>query len=142
VGGMEDSTIQKINDYIDEFFFMEKGEIISNPRERILFSGNIYISRRSLKHIVEQRSINDGLDACGIKLLIKRARGMLIDPEMIIKNKNKKYPNSLTFGKFDFGADQGVLAIVDTANGSQRVLITIFYKEEKQFLKLVEKNSP
>ena len=57
---MEHFWNTKINDYIDEFFSMEKGEVIINPQEMIPFGRNIIIYRRALKHIVEQRSLNDG----------------------------------------------------------------------------------
>jgi hypothetical protein len=51
VGGMENLNAEKIDNYIDEFFLMERGEKISNPNGKILFFGEICVSRRSLKHV-------------------------------------------------------------------------------------------
>ena len=52
---MEDPTIQKINDYIDEFFFMEKGDLISYPDDNIALDKKSTLSKIGLKHIVESR---------------------------------------------------------------------------------------
>jgi hypothetical protein len=142
VGGMENPAIQKINDYIDEFFPMGKGEVIRDPGEIILFFRDIYISRRSLKHIVEQRSINDGLGSCEIKLLIRRLGEVLLDPEIVIKSNSEKYRDSSTYGRFNPGENQAVMAIIDYADKNKKYLITAFYKEEKQFLKLLKKKNP
>ena len=139
---MENLNAEKIDNYIDEFFLMERGEKISNPNGKILFFGEICVSRRSLKHVVEQRSINDGLDANGIKLLARKVRKVLANPEIVIKSNSKKYPRSYIYGGFDLGTNQGIMAIVDHADEWEACLITVFYKEVKPFLKLINKNNP
>ncbi len=142
VGGMEDLATRTINSYIDEFFSMGIGEKINNPNEKILFSGNIYISRRSLKHIVEQRSINDRLSIKEIKSLARDVRMMLATSKIVITSDNGKYPNSYIYGGFDIEINRGVISVIDCADREERFIITMFYKEAKQFLKLLKKNSP
>jgi hypothetical protein len=134
---MEDSTIQKIDSYIDEFFFMERGASIDNPQEKILFIPGVWISRRSLKHIVEQRSINNGFEPDNIKALLGKAKLAISMPDVDMKNSSKEYPASRLFGKFDYEINKGVMVVVDGVGAGERCVITIFVKEARQFFKLL-----
>jgi len=82
-----------------------------------------------------------GLDTGEVRLLLKKAQSTLLWPEVTIKKNSKKYPEGYLLGKFDFETNQGVMAMVDYIGGSERYLVTIFYKEAKQFLKLLRKNT-
>jgi len=119
---------------------MEKGEAIRFSEETLLIAPCIQISRRALKHIVEQRSLNDGWDIVHIKLLIRSAYETLLDPQIDITNKNGKYPNSHLLGRFDLGMNKGVMVVVDNV-GDHKFIVTIFRKEAVQFFKLQKNNT-
>lgn len=118
---------------------MKKGERIDFPEVAMPLWGSICISRRSMKHIVEQRSIHDGFDKSQIKELIKKSCTALANPEIIMEDTNEKYPHGWLFGRFDSEMNVGVIAIVDFADKNKQYLITVFYKEAKKFYKLFTK---
>jgi len=136
---MENVTNAKIDQYIEEFFPMKKGEMIKHPQETFLFAADIQISRRALKHIVERRSINDGRGIDGLKLLMKSACEAVTHPQIIIKNSNGRYSSSRLFGRFDPKTNKGIMVVVDSTAGVGSFVVTIFYKEAVQFFKLQEK---
>jgi hypothetical protein len=137
-GGMENKII---NEYIEEFFPMRKGEFILNPTRMISFSPGILISRKAIKHIVEQRSLIDRFDERAIKLLFQIARDAIMDPQIIAKNNNVKYPNSKLLGRFDSELNKGIMVVLEDAMERERSIITIFCKEARQFRKM-QKNNP
>jgi hypothetical protein len=138
---MEDSTIQKINDYIDEFFFVVRGEVISNPQEKIPFSCDMTISRQALKHVVERRSVNDGMNIDGVKRLLGKAQAIVANPELMIQNVSERYPDSYLFGGLDSAMGKAIMVVVDYVDEERPCVITIFLKERRQFLKLIKKSS-
>jgi hypothetical protein len=133
--------IRIIDECVEEFFPMRKGEFILDPAGMVPFSSGIWISRKTLKHVVEQRSLIDGLDARAIKLLFRIARNVVMDPQINTKNYNLKYPNSRLLGKFDQGINKVIMVVLETTAGGDRAVVTIFCKEERQFRKM-QKNNP
>ncbi len=57
-GNLVNCMLEKIQELIEEYYKMEKGDLIENYLDEFVFYGvniEIRMSRRSLKHIVEQR---------------------------------------------------------------------------------------
>jgi len=135
-GSMEDKII---NEYIEEFFPMRKGEFILDPARIISFSPGIWISRKVIKHVVEQRSLIDRFDERAIKLLFQIARNAITNPQIIAKNNNVKYPNSKLLGRFDPELNKGIMVVLEDVTGRDKNVITIFCKEERQFRKMQKK---
>ncbi|HEY5221214.1 MAG TPA: hypothetical protein VIJ29_03695 [Candidatus Paceibacterota bacterium] len=138
---MDDVTKQKIDRCVEEFFPMRKGEAIRFPEKTFLIAVGVQISRRALKHIVEQRSLNDGWDIAHIKLLIRSAHETLLDPQIDITNSTGRYPNSHLLGRFDREMNKAVMIVIDEARGDEKFIVTIFRKEAVQFFKLQKNNA-
>jgi len=133
-------TSEKIKKYIDEFFLMEKGEIIKNPKKIIPFSMSSQITRRSLKHIVENRTLYDGLSFQQLITFISKAQEIIENPEVEVDNwGNKNYPQSRLLGKFNPESNKGIMIVVRSDRRGTKYVITIFRKEARNYFRLVEK---
>ena len=141
---MENPAWEEVEQCIDEFFCMEKGEEIRDPHRMLFFADNALISRQSLKHVVERRSLNDGMGASLIKSFIRKAAYAVNSPDVVMENHNNKYPASRLFGRFDVEINKGIMVVVDGENGKTGRVITIFLKKTSQFVRLLpnNKNSP
>jgi hypothetical protein len=131
--GLMENQIKK---YAQEFFNMEKGEIIINPHESIMVSRGINFTRKSLKHFIESRVIQ-GSSWEDISYLLEKASEVIVYPELSILNPKKdKYPDSLLMGKFYKEKKKAVMVIIDTRKG-KREIISLSFKKEKGFFKLL-----
>jgi hypothetical protein len=134
VGGMEDPTIQKINDYIDEFFFMEKGDLISYPNDNIALDKKSTLSKIGLKHIVESRK-DDHYSAKEIKDSASRVLQVMKYPELDMPNTNKKYPHSRINGKAYPQEGRALLVIYQLDRGI-RIVYNFYYRDINRFRRM------
>lgn len=122
---------------IDKFYDLEKGVDIENPNGRIFLTDNASLSRKVLKHIVEERKTKDGLSSGQIAYLLEKAPNAISNPEIEFINKNPSYPESIVRGKYDKKTDQGIMVVLDKATGEVREIINLFGKEARKFFKLL-----
>lgn len=132
----------EIDDAIDEFFPMRRGERIEDPEGRIWLVEGVYLSRRALKHIIERRSVDDDMMIAQVRHFIKKAAAIVMSPEVIARNENKHYPNSRIIGGLDGETGKGIMVVVQNLCADKKEVITIFLKERRQFIRLMRKSSP
>lgn len=133
-------TSEKIEKYISEFFSMQKGVLIKNPKEIIWFTENARITRQSLKHIVENRILFDRLNRQQLTFFILKARETVENPELNMDNAgNEKYPNSRLLGRFDPETNKGIMVVVHNTPYGVKDVITIFRKEARNYFRMAEK---
>jgi hypothetical protein len=131
---MEYPEKKEINRYIEEFFPMDKGEIIKDPTEEILLGGNLKVKRIGLKHIVESRK-DDGYSREAIKDMVSRAIGTVLCPELDIANTNKKYPDSRIAGKA-YPCEDRALLVIYQPDKEGKVVYNLYYREISRFKKM------
>lgn len=119
---------------IKEYFKMPIGFPIDEPAEVITTVGSIHFTRKTIKHLVDQRK-KDGLSLEEIETLFKRISECYRAPDLRLSNHNKNYPLSALLVKFYPNEGRG-LVIVYTLDVDNFFVITAFYRSEKKILKL------
>jgi hypothetical protein len=131
---MEDPTIQKIDDYIDEFFMMKKGDLISYPDDDIPLDKNNIVSKIGLKHIVESRK-EDHYSAKEIKDMASRVLRVVKYPELDIPNTNKKYPHSRISGKA-YPEEKRALIVIYQLDRGIKIVYNFYYRDINRFRRM------
>lgn len=121
---------------IEEMYPMKKGVFILDPEDKIQLSFDVSISRRALKHIIENRKDNT-YSMNRIKNMIDRIPIALNQPDFdVLNTKNQKY-NSFISGKI-FSEEKEGLMIVYVIEGKTKCVITAFYKARSGFKKYLK----
>ena len=111
---------------IENFWNMRKGERIKDPDKKLAIGQNIYISRRSLKHVVEGRK-SDKYPICKIKNMFTRLPSVISEPDLVTKNINQKYTDSLISRKL-YDSEKEMLFIIHITEKEKTIVITAFYR--------------
>jgi hypothetical protein len=132
----------RIENLIDEYYFLYKGEFISDVDEYLYLEKMIGIRRRLLKHIVEQRKGKDSMNQEEIKKMMRDIPDALKNKEFEIANpKQNTFPGSKMIGKMNHAMRKGLIVIkspktVDAVTNEFEEIFDAFYREEKRFNKL------
>ncbi len=122
--------------YVNEFYDMNVGELISDPNEKILFTSDTEMSRRALKHFVESRT-KQGLSKEEILYLLDKAPQVIRDPELNMPNASRSYPNSFLLGRFYENKNKAVMVVLDF-KGEIKEIISLHFKNKSDFKNLLE----
>ncbi len=122
---------------IRKYFEVPIGFLIDQPTEIITMVRSIHFTRKTIKHLVDQRK-KDGLSLEEIETLFKRISECYRAPDLRLPNHNKNYPTSALLVKFYPNENRG-LVVVYIMDADNFLVITAFYRLEKKILKL--KNS-
>ncbi len=121
---------------VDEFFPLEKGVKISDPRKAFLFC-DARITRKQIKHIVEQRK-SDGKSPGEIKTLFCHMLGAIEDFDFELPNRNPRHIGSIMRIKI-FRQGDGVIIVMGKMKGGLHDLLTVFIRNSKGIKTLVKK---
>jgi hypothetical protein len=127
----------QVLDYIQEFFGSNPKQLIDNPDELIYLTNDLAISRKALKHIVHSREF-DYYSERKIHTMIKRCIETVNNPEYILPNHNKKYPNSKISIRL-YQNDGALLVVHDNINNIE-LIINSFYRRVSKFEKMLNKS--
>ena len=115
-------NIQIIKKLINEYFYLQKGELIANYLELIyihkLKDKNIYISKRALKHFVESRK-GELIDKHNNIYILKRLYIIIDNIENVIENYdlyeivNNRYYFSKNIATIDISKIRIVLELIN-----------------------------
>lgn len=127
----DSNEIRKIlQGYIDEMYPMEKGEPIYNMEQSFrIHDGRL--SRRHIKHIVEQRK-SEGKSTAEIKEMFDYIPSVVADFDFEIPNHNKKYPESILRFKVFQEFERGVVVVMDKKECNKRDIITVYFCSPKK----------
>jgi len=128
---------KEIYELIRYYFGLPKGLHILHPDANVRVAANVFLSRRSLKHIVEERKI-DGYSLKKIKIMFCRIQKVLKNPELQILNTNQKYVGSFISGRLYQKNFEALLVIHITEQTKQRV-INAYYRPNSKFFKMKRK---
>lgn len=120
-----------ILDYVKEFYLLEKGFIISDPYSGITI-GNVFLSRKSIKHIVERRK-DEGKSVEDILMIFERIPKVIEYPEFTINNDSLNYQNSIAQGVFFEELNRGIVIILSNFTQEKRHLITTYTKKSRDY---------
>jgi hypothetical protein len=122
-----------------EFYWLERGAPISDPRTGFLFQ-NIILRRQSIKHVVEQRKA-EGKSIEEIKQLFFGTLETIKNFDFEILNTNQAdYPGSVMRVKTFEEWKRGVIVVLSDQNDiSKRIFITSFPCREKRISLLQKK---
>jgi hypothetical protein len=123
--------ISKIFDYVREFYLLEKGFIIPDLYSGIIV-GHVFISRKSIKHIVERRK-DEGKSLEDISVIFERIPKVIRCPEFIVKNDSSNYPNSIAQGVFFGELNRGIVVILSDFIQEKRHLVTVYTKKSRDY---------
>jgi hypothetical protein len=126
--------MEKIIEYIREFFVMERGALIKNPMKETYLDSEIIIRRIGLKHIVESRG-EDHYSMAQIENMILRIPEVFFDPEFDIKNSNPKYEGSRIVGKLYEEENRGLMVIHQLDDRGIKCVYNAYYRPRGRFLK-------
>ena len=129
---------KKLIRVIGEFYRLDSGEIIKNPSDHIYFSSNVRITRRGLKHILEERK-TDRYSLGDIKIMFFRVKEVFASPDLWIKNTNEKYADSYISGKLYTEDKEALLIVHHCVDGVSVDIITMFYRSRRKFEKMLGK---
>jgi hypothetical protein len=110
---------------IDEFYLTGKGIFIERPDEIILQCGDGYMTRRHLKHIVEQRK-DDHHTSEEIKKMLDDVSNIIQNFDFEIANSNRKYPGSVLRVKVFKSRERGAVVVMDAPINAKRPIITTY----------------
>src|ERR1700733_6087684 len=123
-------NLQKVlHAYVEEMYPMEKGVFIAEPGY-VLRVGDCRISRRQIKHIVEQRKAEH-------KSLEEVAEIVCLIPEVIfgfdfeMPNYSQKYPESIIRAKIFAEREQGVVIVMDKKQAMRDLITAHLYSPSK-----------
>lgn len=117
-----------VENIVNEFSKIPRGVEIQNPDDVVRVIGNVSVSRRSLKHIVEQRG--------------EQAREIIHDIPTVLKTPTKigdnslKRPDSFLFARMNGKARATVLEVTKTPEGIR--VVSAFPMDQKNYEKLVD----
>jgi hypothetical protein len=124
---------------VDEFYLLEKGVFIERPDEIVLQCWDGYMTRRKLKHIVEQRK-EDHHPAEDIKRMLDDASIIVKNFDFETVNPNKKYPGSIIRVKVFKSRERGAIVVMDAPIYEKRPIITTYpYRSTFAYFLLLEK---
>ena len=116
----------QLEDATAELSKLPPKEPISNPQGLISLGSNVGITRKSLKHIIEQR----GED------IISYIPKTLAAPTKIVDNSSKR-PNSFLYARMNGNAKAVVLEVTKTPDGVHQV-VSAFPVDSKTYKKMVD----
>lgn len=114
---------------IREFFELPKGFNIENPESIIRLQNNIVISRKALKHLIEQRK-REGFSLSETFLLIKRILSCMKKSSVTVPSGNRFVSARPIL------AEHRAILVVYEFTGKLVFIVTAFYRSEKKFWKL------
>lgn len=124
---------------VDEMCALEKGILIARPDEIILQCGDGYMTRRQLKHIVEQRKA-ELLSPEEIKRLLDLAQQVITGFDFETYNKNPRYSGSIMRIKVFKNQERSIAVVMDQKTQGGRAVITAYtYKLVYAYFRLLEK---
>lgn len=129
IGGEGEATKSIFSKVIDEFSKLKHGTQIANPEGVISIGKNVVISRRSVKHIIEQRGEL-------AHELIHDIPNVLANPTKIVDNSLKR-PNSFLYARMNGKARATVLEVTKTPDGKHQV-VSAFPMYKHTYEKLVD----
>jgi hypothetical protein len=110
---------------VDEMYHLEKGIFIHRPDEIIARCGDGHITRRQVKHVIEQRKA-DGATPEEVKLILHHVPQTIIKPDFQVSNSNLRYPDSVIRVKVFRSWKHGLMVVLDKETDSGRGLITTY----------------
>jgi hypothetical protein len=118
---------------VGEFYLLEKGAIIQDPNADIRI-GDCRITRRQIKHVVEQRKAeNKSLEE--VAQVINLIPEVILKPDFEAQNYSQKYPGSVIRAKTFTTLDQAMVVVLDEKHKKFRDLITAhLYSPDKMDL--------
>jgi hypothetical protein len=114
-----------LNACVDEMYHLEKGIFIARPDEVIVRCGDGHITRRQVKHVIEQRKA-DGATPEEVKLILHHVPAVIIKPDFQVPNLNPRYPDSIIRVKVFKSWERGVITVLDREADNGRGLITAY----------------
>jgi hypothetical protein len=121
----------EILDCVLVFYVLEKGFVIPDPYVGFIL-GQVFISRKSIKHIVERRK-DEGKSLEEILKIFERIPRVIERPEFITKNDSLNYPKSITQGLFFEELNRGIVVILSDFIQEKRHLITAYTKKSRDY---------
>jgi hypothetical protein len=116
---------------------MEKGVLISDPNRGVRI-GDSLITRKQIKHIVEQRKA-EGKSIEEIKEIILDIPAAIMDFDFEVPNRNERYPGSLIRYKVFSGLERGIAVVVDKKVRRMRTVITAYLCSPAKIYKIKKK---
>ena len=127
----------EIAELIEEYFELPKGRQIDHPLKKIFIDMDICISCRALKHIIEARK-EDNYDIVRIWDMFIKIPETLHEPDFVMPNWNKKYPQSLISAKFYLELDHALL-VIHSPDGKIIDVINAFFRNKIRYESLKAK---
>ncbi len=119
--------MHEIEKIIEEFFPMEKGQLINDVESYIFIADTIRIKRRVLKHVVESRK-DDAYSQSDLCKMFSRVPTTLTQSDMVKINNNKRYSNSVIAFKLFREENRALLVVHIEESQSVVELINCYYR--------------
>ncbi len=132
------SELKQINSLIAYYFGLPKGHRISHPNIKMFIDDAVRISRRAIKHIVEERR-DDTYTIAQIQGMFTKILETVHNPDFSISNNNKKYPGSFMTVK-SYQKLNNMLVVVQNKNSSGVAIITVFFRQYRHYKKMKAKS--
>ncbi len=127
-------SLSEIHNQLIDYFKLDAGAYISDHQNLINLFDNYFVTKRSLKHIVEQRR-KDNYDTNKTKDLFTDLHDIIQEKIFILTDNNKDTTKIL----IETRADRTVLAvaIVDKVE-DKNIIVTAFYRSKKKLTKYLK----
>jgi len=130
-------NFKNFHSYVEEMYAMEKGVLIINPDKGVRIGDSI-LTRKQLKHIVEQRKA-EGKLADEIKEIIDYIPAAITEFDFEIPNPNPRYPESTIRYKVFQGWERGIAVVIDKKAKRGRDVITSYLCSPAKIFKIQKK---
>ncbi len=107
---------------VDEMYNMEKGAFIARPDEA-LHVGDGLLTRRQIKHIIEQRKA-ERKSAEDVKQILAWVPEVITAFDFEMTNWNQSYQGSIVRAKIFHEHDRGLVVVMDKKEYDKRGVIT------------------
>lgn len=110
---------------IDEMYPMGDGIFIDRPDEVVLECGNIYLTRKQVKHIIEHRKgAHQSIDE--VRQLLSKLPEVILEFDFEISNTNLKYPDSILRVKVFKSWERSLVLVMSAPINGKRLIITVY----------------
>ena len=133
------NTQEALCDCVREMYSLGNGEHIVHPDKVIFQLKDIQITRKQIKHVIEQRKA-EGKSADEIRCIISYIPKTIIDFDFEIINQNQKYAGSILRVKVFKKWGCGMVVAIDKEVDGRRDLITAYpYRSISAYFLLLKK---
>lgn len=124
---------------VDEMYGLDKGDHITDPDEVVFQLKNVYVTRKQIKHVIEQRKA-EGRSLEEVREVVGNIPKTISNFDFEMVNSNQKYAGSVLQIKVFNKWERGMVVVLDKEMYGRKSLITAYpYRLVSSYFLLLKK---